>query len=746
MLSVYLFPHEDYLLVMAQGRLDAIGAGTFDQKTEDSYPTSKFWVIDCSKLLFLSSAGIRSLIQAVKKLRNQDGNLILLSPGDQIRQVLEMSGLSGQFIICEDIKEAEEKIARIKGRQERVGDFTVQNRHYSFKALPAKGSEIFRWQPGPVDESPLLVSLQELGVAIGKGCMAENREQASHMNGTFISFPGFFFFSPDRTELPSDYFAGKADAPQGFYISDAYSVKGEAGFQADVSVLAEVPVNLIIREIGQLISKWENTVPGMIYFTGLSESNHLMVGCYSDEEMMLHNPGIDLLWGDHWKNEDIMLAYASLYCKEESLSHDLKDLDMVPSLLKNTDPGKSRLLTGDRAVSGKLRFWVYFPDKVVDAASSRIDIVYEDKMEKPEEWELIIREIYRDAGKVVLKQLHGGFSAQTFQVASFNKQGKRTIPTVLKLGKIPIVEREEKNYRDHVQQYILNNSTTIMGAHYYGEWGGIRYNFLGINGPETQLTWLTHLYKEKPAEELKPVFDFIFKTILKPWYGQPKLESIPLWKSHYPLEPLFPNLLSDAEKVLGISNDVETLDCPYLGRKIMNPYWFLKHEWPKYLGENRLWYSSVCHGDLNMQNILLDETDNIYIIDFSETKPRNIVSDFARLEPIFKIEMTRNSKESDLREKLLMEESLLGIGKLTDRPEFRYTGDDPMMRKAYEMVLQVREYARMTMIFEEDLVPYWLAVLEWTLPYASYWSVPVQMQWHAAYSAGMILEKIMKVK
>jgi len=56
--------------------------------------------------------------------------------------------------------------------------------------------------------------------------------------------------------------------------------------------------------------------------------------------------------------------------------------------------------------------------------------------------------------------------------------------------------------------------------------------------------------------------------------------------------------------------------------------------------------------------------------------------------------------------------------------------------------LKMREYARMSMIFEEDPIPYWLAVLEWTLPYVSYWSVPIESQWHATYSAGLILERI----
>ena len=49
-----------------------------------------------------------------------------------------------------------------------------------------------------------------------------------------------------------------------------------------------------------------------------------------------------------------------------------------------------------------------------------------------------------------------------------------------------------------------------------------------------------------------------------------------------------------------------------------------------------------------MRNVLVDERDNLYVIDFSETRPRNVVSDFARLEPALKFEMMRLDNDEDL--------------------------------------------------------------------------------------------------
>jgi anti-anti-sigma factor len=742
MLTLQLSSQSDFLLIKADGRLDALGAGIFEQETNKQEATSVFWVLDCSGLVFLSSAGIRALVLSLKKLHKLEGALILLNPGEQMRQVLDMSGLIRQFSIAESLPEAAGIVGEILARHQGPRNFESNERRFSLKALPGKGSTIKKWKADLAGNKPLLVSLKELGMAFGKGSFAEDSLQALELTGAFFSFPGFFYFSPEKENIPSDYFSGKTDAAHGVYINEAFSVNDEPAFMVDINTRSEAMLSTVAGEICSMIGERDGKMPSMICLLGVSEDHRIIGAAYTNPKLLLDNPEIEGFWNHVEKNNDAYVQAFSLVTGNMDFNLDIPDHARLAALLRSSDPGNENIIQDADVLIGKSRLWVYLPADVIDANVTRLKIEFEEEMEVPEAWEIIIREVYDDSGKVILKQLHGGFSAKTFQVASFDKAGRRMLPTVLKMGKVGIVEREERSYHEYVEKFILNNSTTIMGAHYSGEWGGVRYNFLGINGPETKLKWLTHVYKERPTEALIPLFDRIFKTVLKPWYGQPRLENIRLWESHSPLVPFFPNLLQDAERVLGISPDQETLDCPFLGRKVLNPYWFLKYEWPKRLSESRLWYSSICHGDLNMQNILLDETDNIYIIDFSETHPRNMVSDFARLEPIFKIEMTRVGSDEDLRDKLLMEEALTSISRLTDRPPFTYTGDDPMVMKAYEMVLKMREYARMTMIFEEDPLPYWLAVLEWTLPYPSYWSVPEKMKWHAVYSSGLILEKI----
>jgi hypothetical protein len=182
-----------------------------------------------------------------------------------------------------------------------------------------------------------------------------------------------------------------------------------------------------------------------------------------------------------------------------------------------------------------------------------------------------------------------------------------------------------------------------------------------------------------------------------------------------------------------------------LQREIINPYWFLKYGYKERENKSRLWYKCICHGDLNMQNILLDEIKNIYIIDYSETSLRNAVADFARLEPIFKFEFPRINPE-ELKNLVKFEEGLLCTSRLDELPPFTYSGTDPFIEKAYKMIIRLRQYAKVVTLFENDLIPYLLAVLEWTYSVVCYQSVDRTIKKYSATSAALICEKILQLE
>jgi len=353
--------------------------------------------------------------------------------------------------------------------------------------------------------------------------------------------------------------------------------------------------------------------------------------------------------------------------------------------------------------------------------------------------------LYRDCRRIVLTPLHGGFMSTTFRVASYDGDGRRMLPTVLKIGSRALTAREEQANHKFVERFILNNSTTILGGAAAGDWAGLRYNFLGITGPESSLLWLRDHYQRRPANEVVPLIDALFTRILKPWYGQPRWEPVKLYEEHDPRR-LFPSVCEAAEKFLGVSASTPVIPCPALGIDLPNPYHFLQREFPRRKEQSRLWYTSICHGDLNMQNVLVDERENIYVIDFSETRPRNIVSDLARLEPIVKFELVSIDDEPGLRHMLDFEKGLVSAAALNEIPAYTYQGSDPAVHKAYEVIRLLRRHADTVTIFETDIVPYWLALLEWTLPVVMYVNASDWQKKYAVYSAALLCEAILTLE
>jgi hypothetical protein len=390
------------------------------------------------------------------------------------------------------------------------------------------------------------------------------------------------------------------------------------------------------------------------------------------------------------------------------------------------------------------RLWCWTPLRLEDGRSRQLAIEIPPDAPFPDEWEVIVRRIYRDAGRVRLRALHGGFMATTFQVESEDSEGRRMIPTVLKVAPLAMTLREEKAYRDCVEKFILNNSTVIMGMAEQGDWSGLRYNFVGVNGPESRLTWLAGHYAERSVEDLAPLWDVLFLRVLWPWYGQSARRIVHPFVDHDPAQ-IFRRISEDAEEALGVRADAATVDCPELGCVLPNPYLFHARDFARYGDLTREWYTSVTHGDLNLNNVLLDEKENLYVIDFSETAVRNVVSDFARLEPLLTIQMTRMADEQDAAGVLQLWEGLLSVDPLREPPPFSYRGDDPLVRKAYDTIRLLRGYAARAAREQTDPLAYWLPLLQWTLPIVSFVQMPVRYKRVSMLASALICRRILEV-
>ena len=88
--------NEDVINVAVEGRLDTTTAPEFDSFIAKNLDGVKSLVINCKKLEYLSSAGLRVLLVAHKKM---DGNMKLINVGEIVMEVFELTGFSDVLVI-----------------------------------------------------------------------------------------------------------------------------------------------------------------------------------------------------------------------------------------------------------------------------------------------------------------------------------------------------------------------------------------------------------------------------------------------------------------------------------------------------------------------------------------------------------------------------------------------------------------------------------------------------------------------
>ena len=87
-------------VVQLRGKVDATSAPSVEQALVGAIDQGeKKLVIDCAGLDFISSAGLRSLLLAVKKMKAEGGSIGLAALQPHVKEVFDISGFSSLFVI-----------------------------------------------------------------------------------------------------------------------------------------------------------------------------------------------------------------------------------------------------------------------------------------------------------------------------------------------------------------------------------------------------------------------------------------------------------------------------------------------------------------------------------------------------------------------------------------------------------------------------------------------------------------------
>lgn len=728
-------------IIQPIGRIDANTSSSLEATLTSFVNTGKDLILDLSQCVYLSSAGIRILLKAKKTLLQSQNELYIVSPPADVYQVFEIAGLLKLFQFENSLETAKKKINKIQKPSQQTIDFQIGGKTFVYTSTGLENCGAF-WK------GPDIVSFKELGLSMGIGPVRSLPGSVNETLDFFMTTDSCVGFYELENTDEADFRISSNPTKNGFPISEAISFGNQpAGF-----LRLSAPSNVSLDEVQhavrliQKLTKADNCLTLVIVASLSKSAPAIKMYAVMEAENLAKSVvncsiSSDGFFFSKFNGSKFGIQFELDNIEEVSLETDLQDFLLNNLSFENIS--EIAKLNESQTIENPF-VWLFNVNQLVDGNMQRIQIETVDGFSFETHQSFLTRQLFTDASRLKIEPLHGGFSAQTFHVTSFDHDGRKMRPTVMKVAHRDLIERESDRCSRYALPYIFNNSAVVLGAEFYGETGALRYNFVGIGGESSQLKWLTHYYHQKDIAYLKPLFDKIFLQILKPWYGQPVIKTIQPFEDHDPTYTFFPHIYDTVKDVFSISSDEPEIFVAETGRNMLNPYWFLKHEYPKRRDKSMQYPTGICHGDLNMQNILLDETMNVYLIDFSETRQRSVVSDFARLEAILLIDNAPLETEADMKPYLDFIESFYNVADLHSVSPNIYTGfHREKVAKNHALALKMRNYAYESTHQNADPIPYYLALLEWVLPIVCY-GIPIPQRRLSMIVASLLCEKVMK--
>lgn len=101
----------DVLILRPVGRLDSTSSPELERTVLESLESGcKRMVFDLADMDYVSSAGLRVILLAGKKLRTGQGKLVLVGMREMVREVFEMSGFLTLFAVAPSVDEGVAKV------------------------------------------------------------------------------------------------------------------------------------------------------------------------------------------------------------------------------------------------------------------------------------------------------------------------------------------------------------------------------------------------------------------------------------------------------------------------------------------------------------------------------------------------------------------------------------------------------------------------------------------------------------
>ncbi len=106
-MEISVKPLKQVDIVKVSGRIDSATAPEFDNALKGLLDRGRRKiVIDCEGLEYVSSAGLRAMLAALKAAKSNGGNVVLAQVNERVRDTLALVGFQTLFLQYSDIVDA----------------------------------------------------------------------------------------------------------------------------------------------------------------------------------------------------------------------------------------------------------------------------------------------------------------------------------------------------------------------------------------------------------------------------------------------------------------------------------------------------------------------------------------------------------------------------------------------------------------------------------------------------------------
>lgn len=242
----------------------------------------------------------------------------------------------------------------------------------------------------------------------------------------------------------------------------------------------------------------------------------------------------------------------------------------------------------------------------------------------------LVQYLFRDCTAVTLKPLGGGFSGSSvFMTRSEDRRGLDQIPFVVKMDVHAKVAKERAAV-ESVESVLGSVSPRMTDYVDLETLGAIKYQFATMHGGAVQT--LKSLFEAAPdAAAVTTLFETITERVLRRLYQKTHVDRLQLYR-YYDFQPRYGAKTLALASDLGATIGPDAMTIPGLPGEFASPGVFYDRLPERLTAEPDEVPCGWIHGDLNLANLLLDDTGNTWMIDYYWTREGHAVQDLAKLE------------------------------------------------------------------------------------------------------------------